>query len=402
MLVRTITFFADVSQYRSGQKATSLPSAILSARQKVEGAGYVVQTVRVVHTGAEGDLQALGASIRLHLPAGTLLSMGAMRDPAVVPSLGPALASQGLTSCAVVPVHEGSGVPDRAMCRAAAEAITAIGASSAPEGNFCFAAVCPGKKATSLDYAPFFPSAHVHSPAQGAGLAFSLGFQFPSVLHAALASVLGPVSGHGQGLPAHDLLVKAEAAAHKALAYHYAALCAVAKDIQASTGAVFKGIDGSLAPLPSDSSSVTDIYSLLGVRFFFGSPGTLQASAWLTRVLKSVPLPAGAPPLLGYTGLMLPPMEDRGLATDAVEGQYGLSHLLMCSAVCGVGLDTVPIPGDTPAQEIEAIIADVASLAWRLDKPLSVRLFPLPGLKAGDMTQVTNNPHLCNTKVFAV
>ena len=45
--------------------------------------------------------------------------------------------------------------------------------------------------------------------------------------------------------------------------------------------------------------------------------------------------------------------------------------------------------------------AHANAMAHRLSKPLSVRLFPVPGLKAGDMTAFTN-PHLCNTRVFAV
>lgn len=43
----------------------------------------------------------------------------------------------------------------------------------------------------------------------------------------------------------------------------------------------------------------------------------------------------------------------------------------------------------------------VGTLAFRLNKPLTVRLFPCPGLKAGDMTQFTS-PDLCNCTVFAV
>ena len=65
------------------------------------------------------------------------------------------------------------------------------------------------------------------------------------------------------------------------------------------------------------------------------------------------------------------------------------------------GLDTVPIPGDTEASEIAALLSDTAVLAVKWDKPLSGRLFPVPGLKAGDTTAF-NSPFLINTKVFCM
>ena len=102
-----------------------------------------------------------------------------------------------------------------------------------------------------------------------------------------------------------------------------------------------------------------------------------------------------------YTGLMLPPCEDAGLAKRAAEGCYSVHDLLMYSAVCGIGLDTVPVPGDVSQEKLTALFLDVASLAYRLNKPLSARLFPVPGKAAGETTTFAN-PFLCNTKVFAV
>jgi hypothetical protein len=58
----------------------------------------------------------------------------------------------------------------------------------------------------------------------------------------------------------------------------------------------------------------------------------------------------------------------------------------MVSAVCGTGLDTVPLPGDISPEQIEPLLMDIASLSLRLNKPLTARLMPVPGLKAGSMT----------------
>ena len=61
-----------------------------------------------------------------------------------------------------------------------------------------------------------------------------------------------------------------------------------------------------------------------------------------------------------------------------------VADLLLYSSVCGAGLDTVPLPGDTSAGALAAILLDVAALALRLNKPLTARLMPLPGKQAGD------------------
>ena len=98
---------------------------------------------------------------------------------------------------------------------------------------------------------------------------------------------------------------------------------------------------------------------------------------------------------------MLAVTEDQGLANASRDNTFDLRALLTYSSVCGIGLDTVPIPGDTPAEKINAIMADTAAMAYRLNKPLTVRLFPVPGLNAGDITRFTSDD-LCNCAVLAV
>ncbi|WP_366931729.1 DUF711 family protein [Nostoc sp. NOS(2021)] len=43
----------------------------------------------------------------------------------------------------------------------------------------------------------------------------------------------------------------------------------------------------------------------------------------------------------------------------------------------------------------------MATLAIKLDKPLSARLFPIPNKKAGEMTTF-NSPYLVDCKIFTV
>ena len=92
---------------------------------------------------------------------------------------------------------------------------------------------------------------------------------------------------------------------------------------------------------------------------------------------------------------MLPVLEDRLLAQRWSEGTYGVDALLAYSAVCGTGLDTVPLPGDVSEEQLATIIGDVASLAVRWHKPLTARLQPVLGKKPGELTEF-QDPFLAN------
>ncbi|KAK3251535.1 hypothetical protein CYMTET_39124 [Cymbomonas tetramitiformis] len=102
----------------------------------------------------------------------------------------------------------------------------------------------------------------------------------------------------------------------------------------------FLGIDASVAPGPG-TPTITGSYELLGLGRF-GDPGTLAVTSAITSALKLLSVP-----LIGYSGLMLPVCEDKGLAQRADEGVYTMGDLIKYSAVCGCGLDTVPISGST-------------------------------------------------------
>ena len=80
----------------------------------------------------------------------------------------------------------------------------------------------------------------------------------------------------------------------------------------------------------------------------------------------------------GIHGVMMPVLEDTRLAQLWGEGALTMDQLLAYSAVCGTGLDTIPLPGDVTTQQLERIIGDVATLSVKLSKPLSARLLPSP------------------------
>jgi uncharacterized protein (UPF0210 family) len=121
----------------------------------------------------------------------------------------------------------------------------------------------------------------------------------------------------------------------------------------------------------------------------------MTAALVITTAVKAV-----AVKQVGYSGLMIPVMEDKLIAQRWSEGAVTTDSLLAYSAVCGTGLDTVPFPGDISAAQLERIFGDVAALAWKWKKPLSARLQPVLGRKAGERTEF-DSQYLFNTTLHA-
>jgi uncharacterized protein (UPF0210 family) len=154
----------------------------------------------------------------------------------------------------------------------------------------------------------------------------------------------------------------------------------VSRQLEKTYNIQFKGLDYSLAPYPSQSVSIGHALESLGLSAF-GLSGTLAAAAFLTDTIDRASFTR-----TGFSGLMLPMLEDSTLSLRGEQGLLSVTDFLLYSAVCGTGLDTIPLPGDTTVDQIYAILLDVAALAMRLDKPLTARLMPVPGKKAGDQT----------------
>ena len=142
----------------------------------------------------------------------------------------------------------------------------------------------------------------------------------------------------------------------------------------------FRGIDFSFAPFPDDAHSLGNAVEKMGVPKI-GLHGSLAAAAILTEAVDRADFPH-----TGFSGFMQPILEDSVLAQRAAEGTLTIKDVLLYSAVCGTGLDTIPLPGDTAAEQIVPLLLDLCALALRLDKPLTARLMPIPNKKAGDET----------------
>jgi uncharacterized protein (UPF0210 family) len=248
-----------------------------------------------------------------------------------------------------------------AAARLAGEVVAEIAATTADGfGNLRFAALanCP-------PHIPFFPAAY-HDGGEDVVVGLAL--------EAADLAV--------QAFDGAADLEDAEARLVRAIVDAVRPLYAAAEGSAGRAGARFSGVDLSLAPFPADDRSIAAAFERLGLPAF-GAHGTLFVASLLTAALRrAARLLPGA--RTGFSGLMLPVLEDSVLAARAAAGTFGVDSLLLYSAVCGLGLDTVPVPGDTAPSELAAIVLDTAALAVRLDKPLTARLFPVPGKRAGD------------------
>lgn len=170
----------------------------------------------------------------------------------------------------------------------------------------------------------------------------------------------------------------------------------IADQLAAEHGYVFGGIDLSPAPFPSDQISIGAAIEHAGVEAF-GAPGTLYVAAMITRAIRRTRVRR-----CGFSGLMLPLLEDSVLARRASECPPSLHELLLYSAVCGTGLDTIPLPEDVSEAELTGIYLDVAALSVALNgKPLTARLMPVPGAVAGDETRFSFD-YFANSRVLPV
>ncbi len=245
--------------------------------------------------------------------------------------------------------------------RACAEIITQAAVVS-PDG---FTNLRFGALANVGPWGPFLPGAY-H---QGERPAFALAMECADVPYAAIRKA--------------RTLEEARQSIINTLEAQAVAFTSTANHLAQQFDVDFKGLDFSYAPYPEQWCSLGAALESLGLPAL-GMAGSLAAAAFLADTLNR-----GSWMKTGFNGMMMPVLEDSTLAARAADGTFTVQDLLMYSAVCGTGLDTVPLPGDTSAEQIAAVLLDVSALALRLNKPLLARLMPIPGKKAGDPTDFT-------------
>lgn len=223
---------------------------------------------------------------------------------------------------------------------------------------------------------PFFPASYHKGP-----MSFALGTENSDLVY--------------QAFSAAGCLSRAAECLAEVLEAEYRRLEKVAEMVSSRFKIKYGGIDVSIASSVSRTASIAFAFEKLGLGKF-GESGTLTAARLITDVLKKLRIKR-----CGYSGLMLPVLEDFGLAQRNKEGAFDLMHLLLYSAVCGTGLDTIPLPGNVSEKRLYALLLDIASLSVKLNKPLSARLMPVPGKKAGEMTEF-DFPYFVNTRIMSL
>jgi hypothetical protein len=173
------------------------------------------------------------------------------------------------------------------------------------------------------------------------------------------------------------------------------AISKTALELEAAFGIQFAGIDFSLAPFPEHSRSLGAALEAVGLPAL-GQPGSLFSAAFLADTLNRARFKR-----CGFNGLLLPVLEDSVIAQRVAGGHLSIDQLLTFSAVCGIGLDIIPLPGNVKLEVLAGILLDIAALSQRLDKPLTARLLPIPGLKEGEMTDF-DFPYFTDSRVFPV
>lgn len=376
--IRAVTAFINVDKNTYGARMEETANFLEVAKVALNDAGFAGANGRITtqpfpqYTKGLKREEALALLHSLHELAEThkvLLNIGPAMlnddDDTAALALLPTVLGENWANASIVVADE-KGIHWRAV-REAARLVREVAATSPNgNGNLNFAATAMMKP-----YGPYYPGSwHV-----GPGKRFGIAMETAGVVNRVFRQHRDPVEAQAQ-LTAELSRYTQEAEA-------------VAVKIAAATGWTYEGIDAT--PAPGVDSIGTAFEAFLGAPI--GSPGSMTAAGIITRAVQAAPVKR-----TGYSGLMIPVMEDRVLAQRWAEGTYSMDSILAWSAVCAGGVDTVPLPGAVSETEIVRMIGDVSWLAFRWNKPLAARLMPAPGKLRGEMTAFTA-PGLINTKI---
>lgn len=377
--VRAITAFVRIDRTNFLKQIEDTVVVLRRAESEFKSAGYEVETIRIT-TQPLADLvsgfsedQAVGFLTSLDdlsakekfIPNIGPASLHDSDDPATMRLLERVLSTLPHLNASAIIADEG-GIHWKSI-RRSAELVKFVEENSPrSQGNFNFAVTAMLKP-----YTPFYPGSY-HD---GNGRKFAFGFETANIVRDVFAKDKGDVEAAISDLTA-------------ALTKHAKLADSIGNKVATATGWTYLGLDPTATAL-GDVSIAGAIEAFTGARF--GSSGTITAARIITTAEKAIPVQQ-----VGYSGLMLPVLEDKLLAQRWAQSTYDVDSLLAYSAVCATGLDTVPLPGDISVEQVERVFADIASLAFKWNKPLAGRILPVKGKKAGDQTDF-QDPFLFNT-----
>jgi hypothetical protein len=379
--VRAITGFVRLDRGDYQKQIADTLVVLHKVQTEFESSGYSIESLRITTQPLAELVKGLGEEQALAFLK-QLDDLSAKEK--FIPNVGPAMLHDGddpatmhllERALSTLPnieantiIADESGIHWKTIHRTAELVRYVSEHSPRSQGTFNFTATAMLKPLS-----PFFPGSY-HT---GSGKRFAIGFEGANVVR----DVFTMDKGNAE---------KATTDLTAALTKHASVADTIGNKVAKETGWEYVGVDPTPAPL-GETSIGAAIEAFTGARF--GSSGTLTAARIITAAVKAVPQKQ-----TGYSGLMVPVMEDKLLAQRWSESAYNIDSLLAYSAVCGTGLDTIPLPGDVSLEQMERMYSDVASLALKWNKPLSARLQPVLGKKAGDQTDF-QDPYLFNTTI---
>src|SRR5271167_26370 len=383
--VRAITAFIHLNPSDYKRQLAETAQTLNIAKKKFEQCGWMVETIRITTQPFPEFVRGLPKAKALallldldKLAAGSYefnVGPAMMRDsddPAMIDLAAEFLARAKVTNSSAVVAAE-DGIHWQTIPRVASLVKYIANHTPHGQGNFRFAAT-----AMVSPYGPFYPASyHTAGGGKFARVKFAIGLES--------ANVVLRVLSENKGMPQ-----RAAAQLSSELSRYASEAEAIAKNFSRESGWDYLGLDPTPAPA-GDISIGAAIEAYTGHPL--GSSGTLSTAFLITTAVRSV-----AAKQVGYSGLMLPVLEDQRLAQRWSEGRISLDAFLAYSSVCAAGLDTVPLPGDVSEEQIARILGDVASLAFKWHKPLSARLLPVRGKRAGEESDF-DDPYLTNATI---
>ena len=307
--VRAITAFVDVDAQGYTREIEETVKFLNTARDAYRAAGWEVETVRIATQPFPVFTKGLSHDAALAMLRGIDALGGKL---GFTPSIGPAMSNDNDSSAPVdllIDFLSGAARTNASLITAAEDGIhwnairqaarlidTVSKHSVHGQGNLNFAAIAMLKP-----YGPFYPGAY-HP---GGTRAFAIGMEGAGVVAEVFAQE-------------HDARA-AEKKLAEALTAQLVPVEKIAMQVAASSGWKYAGTDPTPAPL-GDVSIGRAIESFTGAPF--GASGTMTAAAVITRAVQSVPVKR-----VGYSGLMVPVLEDAVLAKRWDEGKYTLDAL---------------------------------------------------------------------------
>jgi uncharacterized protein (UPF0210 family) len=367
MQIRAITGFIDPGWPLDPKKLKDLGTSLQACRTALEDSGHIVQSLRMA-TPPPAEMEN-AVQVKDRVALARQLEAECFVHDLDYAAIGPAL-PEDMLSYEIIPdmlaatrnvfttglfadLPSGLSLP---AARACAEAIhTIANIETNGFGNLRFAALVNVPAGV-----PFFPAAYHRGG--------------PPALALAIEAADLPVNALDQA----ESLADVRQRLIDAIETQANALTHITERISREHSTRFLGIDFSFAPFPEVGRSLGTALERLGVPSV-GSGGSAAAAAFLADCLDRAVFQR-----VGFCGLFLPVFEDSILAQRAAEGVLSLSDLLLYATLCGTGLDTIPLPGDSSVEALTGLLIDLGAVGLRHAKPLTARLMPIPGKNVGD------------------